>query len=199
MIDGGGVNRFIYISTSGVYGDCGGNLVTEKDTIKPLTDRAKRRANAEAQVFEYSKQNNLKAIVLRVPGIYGKNRLPIRRIIAREPLIKRDDSRTTNLIHVEDLSRVVIKSLDLEIQKDEIFNVSDGNPIKTTEYYEIIYEILGMKPPDYITRDDAKKLYSDKRLSFLNESRVLDINKMNKLLQGCIKYKDIREGIRNSL
>jgi len=193
------VARFIYISTSGVYGDCGGQIVSEEDSIKPLTDRAKRRADAETQVLRFSKENNVKVIILRVPGIYGKDRLPLKRILSREPLINHTDSRTTNLIHVEDLSRVVIKSLDIDIQKNEVVNVSDGVAIKTTEYYEIIYDILGKELPEYITYQDAQKLYDFKRLSFLNESRILNVNKMNRLMPGCIEYKDIREGIKNSL
>tara|TARA_B100001778_G_scaffold163900_1_gene134637 strand:+ start:5001 stop:5864 length:864 start_codon:yes stop_codon:yes gene_type:complete len=199
LIDQKSINRFVYISTSGVYGDCKGKIVTEENAIKPKTDRARRRADAESQVLKYSNHNNSLAIVLRVPGIYGKDRLPLKRIMNREPLITHDDSRVTNLIHVEDLSRIVIKSLDINIQKDEVINVSDGNPIKTTKYYEIIYEILGKDLPDYITYEDAKRLYDEKRLSFLNESRVLDTKKMNKLMPGCIRYQDIRKGIRRSL
>ena len=199
LIENKNINRFIYMSTSGVYGDCKGQTVTEEDAIKPLTDRAKRRADAETQVLKYSKHNNSRTIILRVPGIYGKDRLPLKRIINREPLIRHDDSRVTNLIHVDDLSRIVIRSLDIDIKKDEVVNVSDGTPIKTTEYYEIIYELLGKELPDYITYEDAKRLYDDKRLSFLNESRVLDIKKMNQLMPGCIRYQDIRKGIEKSL
>ena len=162
LISNKNVARFIYISTSGVYGDCGGQIVSEEDSIKPLTDRAKRRADAETQVLKFSKENNVKVIILRVPGIYGKDRLPLKRILSREPLINHTDSRTTNLIHVEDLSRVVIKSLDIDIQKNEVVNVSDGVAIKTTEYYEIIYDILGKELPEYITYQDAQKLYDYK-------------------------------------
>ena len=84
----------------------------------------------------------------------------------REPLIEKSQSRTTNLIHVEDLSRIVIKSLEITVQRTEIINVSDGAAIKTTEYYEKVYDALGVNLPQYISYEEAKKTYDKKRLSF---------------------------------
>ena len=114
------VERFIYISTSGVYGDCNGNKVNELIPVNPITDRAMRRVDAENKIIDFGRNNNVEILILRVPGIYGKNRLPMKRIINREPLIEKAQSRTTNLIHVQDLSRIVIKSLEVEIQETEL-------------------------------------------------------------------------------
>ena len=193
------IKRFIYISTSGVYGDCHGNKVNELVRVNPITDRAMRRVDAENKVIDFGRDNNVEILILRVPGIYGKNRLPIKRIINREPLIEKAQSRTTNLIHVQDLSRIVIKSLEIEMQETEIINVSDGTAVKTTEYYEKIYDALEINLPKYISYEEAKKLYDKKRLSFLNESRVLDTTKMKKIFPGCIKYTKLSEGIKASL
>ena len=193
------IARFIYISTSGVYGNCHGNKVNELVRVNPITDRAMRRVDAENKLIDFGRNNNVEILILRVPGIYGKNRLPIKRIINREPLIEKAQSRTTNLIHVQDLSRIVIKSLEIEIKETEIINVSDGTAVKTTEYYEKIYDALEINLPEYISYKEAKKLYDKKRLSFLNESRVLDTTKMKKIFPGCIKYTKLSEGIKASL
>ena len=193
------IARFIYISTSGVYGNCHGNKVNELVRVNPITDRAMRRVDAENKLIGFGRDNNVEILILRVPGIYGKNRLPIKRIIDREPLIEKAQSRTTNLIHVRDLSRIVIKSLEIEIKETEIINVSDGTAVKTTEYYEKIYDALEINLPKYISYEEAKKLYDKKRLSFLNESRVLDTTKMKKIFPGCIKYTKLSEGIKASL
>ena len=193
------VERFIYISTSGVYGDCNGNKVNELIPVNPITDRAMRRVDAENKIIDFGRNNNVEILILRVPGIYGKNRLPMKRIINREPLIEKAQSRTTNLIHVQDLSRIVIKSLEVEIQETEIINVSDGTAVKTTEYYEKIYDALEINLPKYISYEEAKKLYDKKRLSFLNESRVLDTTKMEKIFPDCIKYTNLSKGIKASL
>ena len=193
------INRIVYISTSGVYGNCDGKKVSELKKVNPLTDRAKRRVNAEKQVTKFCEERQIKLIILRVPGIYGRNRLPMKRINNAEPLIKMEESRTTNLIHVSDLSRIAIKSLDINVSGTEIINISDGTAIKTTMYYEEIYNALNKDKPSYITYDDAIKSYDEKRLSFLKESRILDTTKMDRLFPDCIKYKFIKDGIKDSL
>ena len=64
------------------------------------------------------------------------------------------------------------------LEYNEVINVSDGNPIKTTKYYEIIYEILGKDLPDYITYEDAKRLYDEKRFDEARENyeKVIEID-----------------------
>ena len=193
------VKKLIYISTSGVYGDCNGNIVKEDNQLNPLTDRAKRRADAESQIKTYCKRNNIGGIIFRVPGIYGRNRLPIKRVMDRDPLIKIEESRTTNLIHISDLTRLVIKAFELSNKETEIINVSDGKAIKTTKYYEIIYKALNIKLPEYISYEQAMSMYDEKRASFLKESRILDITKMKELFPDCIKYEKIEDGIEKSL
>jgi len=193
------VKKLIYISTSGVYGNCNGNIVNEENKINPLTDRAKRRADAETQIQKFCMRKNISGIIFRVPGIYGRNRLPVKRIKERDPLINIEESRTTNLIHVSDLTRLVIKALNLTNKKTEIINVSDGKAVKTTRYYEIIYKALNIKLPEYISYEQAISMYDEKRASFLKESRVLDVTKMKQLFPGCIKYKKLEDGIKESL
>ena len=192
--------RFIYISTSGVYGDCNGEKIDEARKVNPDTDRAKRRVSAETQLANYCKQKDINLVILRVPGIYGKGRLPINRIRAGEPIIKKEESKVTNLIHVEDLARIVVASTMSEnLNKCEIVNVSDGNPTSSTNYYEITGMLLGIKITNYITYLEAQSVYTEQRLSFLKESRVLNVNKMLNLFPDCIKYVSLEDGIRASL
>ncbi len=194
------IKQFIYISTSGVYGNCNGKEVDETYEVNPSTDRAKRRVSAESQLINYCKQKKIRLIILRVPGIYGKGRLPIDRIKSGEPIIKKEESRVTNLIHVEDLARLVIAGLKIDnAGLHEIINVSDGNPVLSTDYYETLSKLLGIKINNYITYREAKNIYTEKRLSFLNESRVLNIDKMNLILPGCIKHQSLESGIKASL
>ena len=193
------IKKLIYISTSGVYGNCNGNIVNEENQLKPLTDRAKRRVNAETQIQKFCMRKKIGGIIFRVPGIYGRNRLPIKRIKERAPLIKTEESRITNLIHISDLTRLVIKALKLTNKKTEIINVSDGQAVKTTQYYEIIYNLLNIKLPEYISYKQAMSLYDEKRASFLKESRILDVTKMKQLFPDCIKYENLEDGIKESL
>ena len=192
------IKKIIYTSTSGVYGDCEGRTVDENIEVSPITERATRRVDAENQLIGFSKKNNIKLIILRVPGIYGKGRLPVDRVKLREPLINNNESRITNIIHVEDLARICIASIALG-NKMEIINVSDGNPIKTTTYYEHVYSAINVELPEYITYDQALQIYSEKRLSFLKESRVLNVEKMKRFFHNCIVYKDACIGIKKCL
>ena len=194
------IEKIIYISTSGVYGNCHGALVDEKQKINPLTDRAKRRMNAERQLTKHCEKEKIKLIILRTPGIYGKGRLPVKRIEAAEPVIKKEESRVTNLIHVEDLARVVLSAKDNDkMSMIEIINVSDGNSITSTEFYETVCTVMGVKIKNYITYEEAKKIFTEKRLSFLCESRKLNTEKMFRLMPGCIKYRNLKEGIIASM
>ena len=192
------LERIVYISTSGVYGDCGGLSVTEEAELKPLTDRAKKRVIAEKMVMKHSAVCNTNYVILRVPGIYGLGRLPLSKVREREPLIIKNECKITNLINVEDLARIVWRVIKDKI-KNEIINVSDGTPITSTEYYLKIYDELEIEYPPFIKMKEAGKYYSEERMSFMSESRILDVTKMNRLFGDCIKYSNISDGIKRSL
>lgn len=189
------IKKIIYISTSGVYGDKDDKVVDENSSLQPLTDRAKRRVNAEKQVIE----SNLNYTILRVPGIYGYGRLPINRIKQRLPLINLDICRHTNLIHAKDLAKIIVSSIENKKTINKIINVSDGTAIKSTQYYLYIYDALKKTYPEFIDYETAEKLYDEKRKSFIKESRKLDTSLMNKIFPDIIEYKDVREGIKQSL
>ena len=70
-------SRVVYISTSGVYGDCGGARVDESRPVAPQTARARRRVDAERRLFEWCTQHSASLVVLRAPGIYARERLPL--------------------------------------------------------------------------------------------------------------------------
>ncbi len=192
------IHKLTYISTSGVYGNHNDGLVDETSELQPITERAKRRLAAENMIQEYSCATSNAFIILRVPGIYGPGRLPIDRIRKQEPILHESQSKKTNLIHVEDLARISWLCLTSNI-KNEIFNVSDGSPITVTYFYKEICKIIGLKMPPEISMDEAYECFSEKRLSFLRESRILDISKMKKFFPGQIKYENITEGIKESL
>ncbi len=189
------ISKIVYISTSGVYGDRNDQLVRETDEVNPNTSRAKRRVNAEKQI----KNSSIDYVILRVPGIYGRGRLPLKRIDERTPLIRKDICKHTNLIHAKDLSKIILECTNNKNINKQIINVSDGSPIKTTDYYLHIYDELNIPYPDFIDYSQAEKIYDKKRLSFINESRILDTTLMERLFPSIIEFKDIRQGIKDSL
>tara|TARA_B100000686_G_scaffold355389_1_gene474401 strand:- start:5557 stop:6438 length:882 start_codon:yes stop_codon:yes gene_type:complete len=197
-INDSNVQKILYISTSGVYGNHNGMVVSEEIKPIPITDRAKRRMDAEKKIQQFSKLNKIPYVILRVPGIYGPGRLPIEKIMKKIPLIDITECPITNLINVKDLARLVMATINNNI-KNEIINVSDGTPIKVTEYYLKICKAINFSALNYISLDDAKKVFDKERLSFLLESRSLDVSKMEKLLPNCIEFRNIELGIKDSL
>jgi len=189
------IDQIIYISTSGVYGDKNDRLVDESEPISPITDRAKRRADAEQQI----RSSTLNYTILRVPGIYGKDRMPLKRIKERLPLIKKEICKHTNLIHAKDLAKIITACFYNKKTSMMTMNVSDGRAIKTTDYYLHIYDFLDKPYPDFIDYETANKSYDKKRLSFINESRILDTSLMDTIFPDIIEFKDVRRGIKYSL
>jgi nucleoside-diphosphate-sugar epimerase len=194
-VDKNKIKKIIYISTSGVYGDKKDQLVDERSKLEPITDRAKRRVHAEDQIIK----SKINYTILRVPGIYGQGRLPMKRVDSNLPLIRQDICKHTNLINAKDLAKIIIQCLMHKKATNIVMNVSDGTPIKTTKYYLHIYDALKLKYPKFIDYEEANELYDDKRKSFMNESRILDVSLMNRIFPDIIEFKDVREGIKDSL
>ena len=96
--------RFVYVSTTGVYGDARGAWLDETARAAARTHRARRRVDGERVV----RGAPWRGTVLRVPGIYAHDRLPLDRLQRRLPALAPDDDVYTDHIHAEDLARAVI-------------------------------------------------------------------------------------------
>src|SRR5258705_9607686 len=83
--------RFVYISTSGVYGDCAGARVAETRARRAQTPRAKRRMAAEDRLRAWARGYGVQLSILRAPGIYAETRLPLDRIRLGTPGLSADD------------------------------------------------------------------------------------------------------------
>jgi len=190
--------RIIYISTSGVYGDCRGNWVTEESPVNPMIDRSRRRVDAERALSGWAKKSVVSIVTLRVPGIYGPNRLPIQRIQAGEPVLRQEDAPWTNRIHADDLARVAVQAAKTK-RPDRVYNISDGNPGTVTEYYNTVADAIQLPRPPTISMEKARRIFSPMRLSFLAESRRLDNRRMLGELNIVLRYPTMKEGIPASI
>src|SRR4051812_12288406 len=93
--------HLVYISTSGVYGDCAGEWVAETRVTRPATERARRRVDAERQLRDWGKRSGVRVSVLRAPGIYSEHRLPLQRLRAGTPVLRADQDAYTNHVHAD--------------------------------------------------------------------------------------------------
>jgi len=188
--------RIVYLSTSGIYGDARGSLVDESRTPAPATQRAKRRLTTELLLTAWCDENAVQLVILRVPGIYGPDRLGLERIRERKPVIA--DAHPGNRIHVDDLAACCVQALENSAPAG-IYNVGDGDHRSSTWFTKTVAEIAGMRPPPEISRAVAETELSETRRSFLNESRILDTSRMRDVLGFRPRYANAEDGIRASL
>ncbi len=187
-------SRIIAISTSGVYGDQQGQRVTEQTPPNPQVDRARRRYDAEQQLQRYSQQYQVSLTLLRVGGIYGPGRLPLKRLRDQVPMLYEHLAPQTNRIHADDLTRVCVAAARPEAA-GEIYNVSDGCDSNMTEYFNTIADYFDLPRPPLVDWEEAEQRISKGMLSYLKESRRMDNSKMINQLGVRLQYPDLKTGL----
>lgn len=190
--------RVVYFSTTGVYGDCGGALVDENRALAPRTARGRRRRAAEAHLDEWCGARGVELTVLRVPGIYGPGRLGLERLRDGEPVLCREESGPGNRIHVADLVTCAVAAADPR-RPPGVYNVGDGDYRSAAEFAADVAKLAGLPPPREIPLAEARRVFSAMRLSFLDESRRVDVTRMRAVLGVAPRYADPLDGIRASL
>jgi len=190
--------RIVYLSTSGVYGDRRGEWVDEATRPAPCQPRSERRLRAEQQLQDYCDSTAAELVILRVPGIYGPGRLGIEQIRAGQPVLREADANPGNRIHVDDLAACCIKAMRPG-SPPGIYNVGDGDYRSSTRFTACVARIAGFDAPPEVSRSTAEQTFTPGRLSFLQESRRLDVTRMREVLGFEPLYGDPEAGIRASL
>jgi nucleoside-diphosphate-sugar epimerase len=189
---------FVYLSTTGVYGDAQGELVDESTPVRPRNDRARRRVSAEEMTRVWCSERHVRRVVLRVPGIYGPGRLPLELLRRSEPLVYEQEAGIGNRIHVDDLVEACAAALSNPLARG-VYNVTDGNALSSTAFVRQVAKLAGLPSPPQVSMDEAQLTFSPERLSFLNESRRVCNRRMLEHLGVTLKYADLERGIRASL
>lgn len=190
--------RFVYLSTTGVYGDHGGGLVDESMPVTPASDRARHRAAAEKLLEGWARDSGVTLVVLRVPGIYGPGRLGLERIREGLPVIDESDAGPGNRIHVDDLVSAIRAALDPQTPGGR-YNVGDGDNRSATAFTAEVARQAGLEMPPHVSMREAEETFSPMRLSFLRESRRLDLTRMQTVLKPVLRYTDPADGIAAAL
>ena len=195
LTKGGSIpQRLVYLSTSGVYGDCRGAWVSETRPSMPLSPRAHRRADAERLLRHWGAETGAHVTVLRVPGIYARERLPIARLESGTPVLEADRDPYTNHIHADDLARIVLAAL-VRGKAGRTYNASDDSCMKMGEYFDLVADRFGLPHPPRISWESACDSVPETLLSFMRESRRLSNARLKKELRIRLQYPSVREGI----
>ncbi len=190
--------RLVYLSTTGVYGDCQGAWIDEDWPTRPVHDRSVRRLDAEERLRRWSQEQGSELVILRVAGIYGPGRLPLERLRQGIPLIRVEESPYSNRIHVDDLVTVCMAAME-RAPNGAIYNVSDGHPTSMTEYFLAIADAAGLPHPPLISMAEAPAQLSAAMMSYLSESRRLSNRRLREELGIELRYPTLAEGLAQAL
>lgn len=156
--------KWIYISSTGVYGQSGGEWVDENSSTQPEREGGQVCLEAETVLRKSADINEL--VILRLAGIYGPQRLPNRAKLEQGQLTMNGEGYL-NLIHVDDAAAITRWFIDqpaTDQRRQLLYNVSDGNPPRRRDFYNLLAELLRVEPPvfvaksaDSLSRQDGSK------------------------------------------
>ena len=185
-----------YASTTGVYGDCAGAMVSEARPVHPGTPRAQRRVDAE-RIVRHLGHAGVRASVLRIPGIYAPDReggTPRERLLRRTPVLRAEDDVYTNHIHADDLARAVVAAM-WRGKPQRIYNASDDSVLKMGDYFDLAADLYGLSRPPRVPRSTAQDELPLMLLSFMSESRRLDNARLKNELRVRLRHPTPATGL----
>ena len=186
----------VYISTTGVYGNKNGNITYETSRCIPTNNRGLRRLDAETKI------RKLNFHILRVPGIYSIDRLPIQRLLKKIPVLYEEDDVYTNHIHESDLARATYLAL-FRGRRSRITNVVDNSDLKMSDYMDLVASATGLEKPERasfskLNQLAAKGLISNMAISFLRDSRRVKSERLGKELRINLIYPNVQDFIEEN-
>ncbi len=186
--------RLVYISTSGVYGDCSGARIDETRAANPTTARASRRVDAERQLRVFGRRHGVVISILRAPGIYAADRLPIERLQKGTQALRDEDDVFTNHIHADDLAMLACAALRYG-RANRTYNATDDSEMKMGAYFDLVAERFGLPKAPRLSRSEAVEQMRPLQLSFMSESRRLANHRIKKELRATLRYPHVEDGV----
>jgi nucleoside-diphosphate-sugar epimerase len=191
------VRCIVYGSTTGVYGDCAGAQFDETRGVRPTTDRAHRRVDAEARLRWFGRAHGVRVCILRIPGIYARDRdggHPRERLLRGTAVLRPEDDVYTNHIHADDLARACVAALIRGLPQ-RIVHASDDTDLRMGDYFDLAADLSGLPRPPRISRAEAREQLSPMLLSFMSESRRLDNQRLKRELRLRLRYPTVHAGL----
>ena len=183
-------SRMVYVSTTGVYGDCGGALIDETRPVAPHNARARRRVDAERVLRAWAMRSGSRVALLRVPGIYARERLPLARLEKGTPaLLPQDDVYTTH-IHADDLAHIVALALFRGLA-GRVYHAVDDTHMLMADYFDTVADAFDMARPPRLPRAELALAVSPMLLSFMSESRRMSNLRIKHELGVRLRYPEV--------
>ena len=174
------VRRLIYISTTGVYGDHGGAEVSETTPVQPQSERARRRVDAERALRLWAPAHRVSLTILRVPGIYAADRLPLERLHSKTPALLPEEDAYSNHIQSDDLASLICAAV-YHGRPQRVINTCDGGETKMGDYFDEVADAFGLERPPRMSASEVQKVVSPMLWSFMRESRRVTNARLSEL------------------
>ena len=190
--------RLIYVSTTGVYGDCAGAVIDETRRINAESPRAGRRIDAEQTLRAWGLRNGVTVSILRAPGIYAADRLPLERLEKGLPALQAADDVFTNHIHAEDLAAACVAAIR-HGAANRAYNVVDDSDLKMAEYFDQVADAFGYARAPRLSRTAAAAQLSPMQMSFMRESRRIANRRIKQELKLHLAFPSVSDGIADAV
>lgn len=186
--------RLIYVSTTGVYGDCAGALIDETRPCRPQSARAARRVDAERCLRNWGRRRGVRVSILRAPGIYAADRLPLERLQRGLPALIAAEDVHSNHIHADDLAAACVAALRRG-RANRVVNVVDDSRLRMADYFDCVADALALPRPPRLSQNEAAARLSPLQLSFMRESRRIGNRRLKQELKLRLAYPTVADGI----
>jgi nucleoside-diphosphate-sugar epimerase len=188
----------IYVSTSGVYGDCAGAVVPETWPARPKNARARRRQDGERQLRRWAARTGVGLAILRAPGIYANDRMPEERVRKGLPALRPEEDIYTNHIHAEDLAGLAVAAL-FRGGCNRLYNAVDDSGLKMGDWFDVVADKIGVTRPPRLPKEEVMAAVTPAMRTFLSESRRLTNGRIKGELRYRLRYPTVREGLAGRL
>lgn len=188
----------VYVSTTGVYGDCSGAVIDETRRLQPESARAGRRVDAECCLRAWGARNGVAVSILRAPGIYAADRLPVERLHKGTPALIESDDVFTNHIHADDLAAACIAALR-HGRANRTYNAVDDSDLKMADYFDRVAAAFALPKAPRLSRAEAERMLSPIQMSFMRESRRIGNRRLKNELKLRLAFPSVADGIADAL
>ncbi|ESJ25269.1 NAD-dependent dehydratase, partial [Cupriavidus sp. HPC(L)] len=151
---------------------------------------ARRRVAAERAVRAFGRASGWRAGIVRIPGIYAADRLPVARLLKGTPALVPEDDVYTNHIHADDLARAMIAAL-LRGRPQRVVHASDDSELRMADYFDLVADRRGLPRPPRLSRQQIREAVEPALLSFMSESRRLDNARLKRELRLRLRYPTV--------
>jgi nucleoside-diphosphate-sugar epimerase len=162
--------------------------------------RAARRVDAEKRLRRFGREQGClcRVSILRAPGIYAADRLPLERLHKRLPLMLHEEDSYTNHIHADDLGRACIAAL-ARGRPNRAYNINDDSALAMGEWFDVLADTFSLPRAPRLPREEVRRVVPSMQWSFMNESRRLDNTRMKRELRLRLRYPTAAAGLSNAV